>query len=77
MLMDIYGFQKGGTEEPTDRAAVEMQTERVDSWTRVGRGREGEGEMSGQSSMEPYTPQYVKQPMEICCMTQGTQTRTL
>ena len=27
MLMDIYGFQKGGTEEPTDRAAVEMQTE--------------------------------------------------
>ena len=51
--------------------------QRVDSCTRVGRGREGEGEMSGQSSMEPYTPQYVKQPMEICCMTQGTQTRTL
>ena len=42
-----------------------------------GRGREGEGEMSGESSKEQYTLQYVKQPMEICCVTQGTQTRTL
>ena len=39
-----------------------------------GRGEEGEGEMNGESSMEAYTLTYVnRQPMGICCMTQGTQ----
>ena len=36
---------------------------------------EGEGEMNGESSMEAYILTYVsRQPMGICCMTQGTQT---
>ena len=40
-------------------------------------GKEGEGEMNGESSMEAYTLTYVKQPMEIYCMTKGTQIRAL
>ena len=39
-----------------------------------GGGEEGEGEMNGDSSMDAYTLIYVnRQPMGICCMTQGTQ----
>ena len=37
-------------------------------------GDEGEGEMSGESSMEAYTLTYVNRwPMEIFYMTQRTQ----
>ena len=40
-----------------------------------GRGEEREGERNEESSMGTYTLTYVKrQPMEICCMTQGSQT---
>ena len=43
-----------------------------------GGGKEGEGEMNGQSSMDAYTLVYVnREPMGICCMTQGTQTGAL
>ena len=43
-----------------------------------GRGEEGEGEVSGESSMEAYTLTHVnRQPMGICCTTQGTQTGAL
>ena len=43
-----------------------------------GGGEEGEGEMNGESSMDAYMPTYVnRQPMGICCMTQGTQTGAL
>ena len=39
---------------------------------------EGEGEMNAESSMDAYTLTYVnREPMEICCMTQGTQTGAL
>jgi len=39
-----------------------------------GGGEEGEGETSGESSMEAYTLTFVNRwPMGICCMTQGTQ----
>ena len=38
---------------------------------------EGEGEMIGEKSMEAYTLPYVKKPMGICAMTQGTQTGAL
>ena len=38
---------------------------------------EGEGGTNGESNMETYTLPYVKQPMGICCMTQGTQTGAL
>ena len=30
ILTNIYGIQKGGTDEPMCRAAVEMQTQRTD-----------------------------------------------
>ena len=37
--------------------------------------QEGEGEMNGESSMDPCTPTSInRQPVGICCMTQGTQT---
>ena len=40
-----------------------------------GGGEEGEGEVNEESSMEAYALTYVnRQPMGICCMTQGTQT---
>ena len=38
---------------------MEMQTERMDLWTRV--GEEEEGEMNGEGIVEAYTPPYVKQ----------------
>ena len=44
--------------------------------TRV--GEEGEGGMSGESSREAYTGTYVNRwPVEMCCITQGTQTGAL
>ena len=37
--------------------------------------QEGEGEMNGESSMDTCTLTFVnRQPVGICCMTQGTQT---
>ena len=43
-----------------------------------GGGEGGEGEMNGKSSMDAYTLTYVnREPMGICCMTQGTQTGAL
>ena len=43
-----------------------------------GGGEEEEGQINGESSMGAYTLTYVKrQPMGICCMTQGTQTGAL
>ena len=47
--------------------------------TDMGGREEGEGGTNGDSSMEPYTLPYRidRQPVEICCMTQGTRTRAL
>ena len=43
-----------------------------------GGGEGGEGEMNGKSSMDAYTLTYVnREPMGICCMTQGTQSGAL
>ena len=37
------------------------------------RGRRGEGEMNGESSMDAYTLTYInRQLLEICYMTQGS-----
>ena len=55
---------------------METQTQRTDLWT-WGRVEEGEGGMYGESKMETYTLPYVKQPMGICCVTQGIQTSAL
>ena len=62
--------------EPICRAAMETQTQRTDLWT-WGSVEEGEGGMYGESKMETYTLPYVKQPMGICCVTQGIQTSAL
>ena len=35
--MHIYEIQKDGTDEPARKAAAEMQTQRTDFWTRVGK----------------------------------------
>ena len=38
-----------------------------------GGGEEGEGEVNGEHSMDVYAVANVnRQPMGICCMTQGT-----
>jgi len=37
----------------------------------------GEGEINGENKVEADTLTYGKQPMEICCVTQGTQTGAL
>ena len=71
ILTHIYGIQKDGTDAPICREAVE-----TDVWDK-GKGEEGEGEMNGESGMEICTLPYVKQPIRVCCMTQGTQTRAL
>ena len=40
-----------------------------------GGGEEGKGEINGEGSMDAHTLTYInRQPMGICCMTQGTQT---
>ena len=57
--MHIYGIQKHGTDESIFRAAMEIQTQRMDLGTWV--GEEEEGEMNGEGIMEAYTPPYVKQ----------------
>ena len=43
-----------------------------------GREKEGDGEINGEGSGDAYTLTYVnREPVGICCMTQGTQTRAL
>ena len=42
----IYGIKKDGTDESICRAAMEMQTQKTDLWTRRG----GESETSGERS---------------------------
>ena len=73
LLMHIYGIQKDGTDESVHRASngdTGIENRRMDR----GGGEEGEGETSGESSMEAYTLTFVNRwPMGICCMTQGTQ----
>ena len=39
-VMHIYGIQKDGTNNPTCRAAKEIQTQRTDFWTQWEKGRE-------------------------------------
>ena len=51
-----------------------MQTQRTDM-DKDG-GKQGEGEMN--EDIDAYTQTYVnRQPMGICCMTQGNQTGAL
>ena len=47
VLTQVYRVQKDDTDEPICRAAMEMQTQRIDLWT-VG---EVEGGMNGESSI--------------------------
>ena len=57
--MHIYGIEKGGTDEPIFRAAMEAQT-LENRLMDQGWGEKGEGEMYGGGSMEAYTLTYVK-----------------
>ena len=41
ILMHIHRTQKDGTDEPIYRAAIEMQTQRMDFWTQWGREKVG------------------------------------
>ena len=41
ILMHMYGIWKEGTDEPICKAAVEMQTQRMDLWTQWGKMRVG------------------------------------
>ena len=56
ILRHIYGIYKDDTDEPVCRAAMERQTEN----RLVGTLGEGEGGISGESSMETCTSPYVK-----------------
>ena len=58
ILVHIYGIQKDGTDEPTCRAAMEMQTENRLGDTGAGEGEDG---TNGKSSMKTHTLPYVKQ----------------
>ena len=58
-----------GTDESICRAAMEMQTQTTDMWTRWGKEREGQ--------IETVALKHIhlnRQPVGICCMTQGAQT---
>ena len=44
ILTHIYGIQKDDTDEPIFRAAVEIQTQRTDFWTQLGKERVGQME---------------------------------
>ena len=57
VLMHIYEIQKDGSEECINRAAMEIQTQRIDLWTRE---MGGEGEMYGKSKWNLTLP-YVNQ----------------
>ena len=76
--MKINRIQKNGSEEFIYRTAMEKQTQRIDLRT-WGEERRGEGEMYGKSNMETFTTRCkkIRQPVEICSMSQGTQTGAL
>ena len=70
ILTHIYGIQKNGTEEFIYRAAMEKQTYRTDLWTQE----------EGKSGRDVWREKHGnfhhrmgnRQPMGICCMSQGT-----
>ena len=41
ILTHIYGIQKDSTDEPIDRATIEIQTQRKDFWTQLRREKVG------------------------------------
>ena len=44
MLMHIYEIQKNGIDEPIYKDGMEMQTQRMDLWTQLGKERVGQME---------------------------------
>ena len=73
ILTHIYGIQKNGTEEFIYREAIEKQIQRID----MDMGREEERVRCMERLTQKLTLLYVKQPMGICCMSQGTQAGAL
>ena len=51
---------------------METRTQRRDLWTQ--QGEEGEGGMCGQKHGHLHYHMQKRQPMGICCLSQGTQT---
>ena len=69
--MHICGIQKDGTDDPSCR--IQKETD-IKNRVLVTVGGGGQGRITGESTIETYTLPYVKQqPVEICCMIQGTE----
>ena len=68
----MYGIQKMGTDESICRAAMEMQAQRTDMWTRWGKEREGQIETVALKHIHCHMSN--RQPMGIWFITQGAQT---
>ena len=76
ILMYIHGIWKDGTMSLF--AGQQWRCWRRAQTYRHGRCEwKGEGGPNAESSMETCTLTYMKQPVRICCMTQGTQTWAL
>ena len=61
-----------------DLSEGQQQTRRHrEQTTDTGGVEEREGEINVEQHSSIYTLPYVKQPMEMCCMNQGTQTEAL
>ena len=42
VLIHTHEIQKNGTDEPTSKAGIKMQMQRVDTWTQSGKGGQDE-----------------------------------
>ena len=73
ILTHIHGIQRYRTDKPICTAAVETQTLRTDLWHSWQGGSRG-WHVWRALACKVKLP-YVKQPMGICCMTQGIQSR--
>ena len=70
ILKHIYRIQKDGTDESICKAAMEMQTQQTDFWPWRRRRRD---ELREQQRNISITICKIRQPVEICCMTEGAQ----
>ena len=75
ILTHIYGIWKDGTDESICRAAIETLTQR-DIWT-WGLGRKERVGCTEKVTWKLILPYEIREPMGICCTTQGTQTWVL
>ena len=67
----IYGIQKDGTAERICRAAMEMQTQRTDSWAQQGKDKGDDGDSSTEMHTSPHANRW---PVGSYHPRQGAQT---